>query len=238
MRRRARPVARRGRRRRPGRPLQQQRRWRIHAGHRARLEHPLHGLLRHPRAASASTGAGRAWDCSTRTRPSSSSRSRRRTARCGGPEATAPTPGARWAPRSWRCGRAARRTSSRSARGRRRPRRCCASSNNGTMPTGPQTAYGLVADDAWVVVAIASAGIAMSGPSYAPDQQGWPGSQFMPSPSGNAQLLRFDRQNPTAPMQPLPGVSSLATASDGPRARAEHPARSTGSTPRARRTTP
>jgi hypothetical protein len=85
-------------------------------------------------------------------------------------------------------------------------------SNNGTMPTGPQTAYGLVVDDAWVVVAIASAGIAMSGPSYAPDQQGWPGSQFMPDPSGNAQLLRFNRQNPAAPMEPLPGVSSLATA--------------------------
>ena len=85
-------------------------------------------------------------------------------------------------------------------------------SNNGTTQTGPQTAYGLVADDAWVVVAIASAGMTMSGPSYAPDQQGWPGSQLSPSPSGNAQLLRFDRQNPTAPMQPLPGVSSLATA--------------------------
>ena len=83
---------------------------------------------------------------------------------------------------------------------------------NGTMTSGSQTTYGLVADDAWVVVAIASAGAVTSGPSYVPDQQGWPGSQFMPSPSGNAKLLRFDRQNPSAPMQPLPGVSSLATA--------------------------
>jgi hypothetical protein len=85
-------------------------------------------------------------------------------------------------------------------------------SNNGTMPSGSQTTYGLVADDAWVVVAIASASMMTSGPSNLPDQQGWPGSQFTPSPSGNATLLRFDRQNPSAPMRPLPGVSSLATA--------------------------
>jgi hypothetical protein len=84
--------------------------------------------------------------------------------------------------------------------------------SNGTTPSGPQTTYGLVADDAWVVVAIASASVMTSGPSYVPDQQGWPGSQFTPSPSGNAKILRFDRQNPSAPMQPLPGVSSLATA--------------------------
>jgi hypothetical protein len=83
---------------------------------------------------------------------------------------------------------------------------------NGTTPSGPQATYGLVADDAWVVVALASASVMTSGPSYVPDQQGWPGSQFTPSPSGNAKLLRFDRQNPSAPMQTLPGVSSLATA--------------------------
>ena len=83
---------------------------------------------------------------------------------------------------------------------------------NGTSPSGPPTTYGLVADDAWVVVAVASASMVTSGPSNLPDQQSWPGSQFTPSPSGNAKLVRFDRQNPSAPMQTLPGVSSLATA--------------------------
>jgi hypothetical protein len=86
------------------------------------------------------------------------------------------------------------------------------STNNGTTPSGPQTSYGLVADDTWVVVAIASAGTPTSGASNLPDQQGWPGSQFAPSPSADASLLRFDRQNASAPMQPLAGVSSLATA--------------------------
>jgi hypothetical protein len=91
------------------------------------------------------------------------------------------------------------------------PAAVACSTNIGTT-SGSQTAYGLVADDAWVVVAIASTRVAMSGSSSLPDQQGWPGQQLSPSPSGAASLLRFDRQNPSAPMQPLPGVSSLATA--------------------------
>lgn len=82
----------------------------------------------------------------------------------------------------------------------------------GTTPTGPQTVYGLVADDEWVVVAIASTSAPTVGSSSLPDEQGWPGQQLELTPSGVASLLRFDRQNPSAPMQPLPGVSSLATA--------------------------
>jgi hypothetical protein len=86
------------------------------------------------------------------------------------------------------------------------------STNNGTTPTGPQTVYGLVADDEWVVVAVASTIASMSGSSSLPDEQGWPGQQLELAPSGVARLLRFDRQNTSTPMQPLPGVSSLATA--------------------------
>ncbi len=85
------------------------------------------------------------------------------------------------------------------------------STNSGTTSTGPQSVYGLVADDEWVVVAIASTS-ASSGPSNLPDQQGWPGQQLVLTPSGGASLLRFDRQDASAPMQALTGVSSLATA--------------------------
>jgi hypothetical protein len=86
------------------------------------------------------------------------------------------------------------------------------STNNGSTQSGPQTVYGLVADDTWVVAAIASSTMPTSGPSNLPDQQGWPGQQFTPGPNGGASLLRFDRQNASAPMQALAGVSSLATA--------------------------
>jgi len=86
------------------------------------------------------------------------------------------------------------------------------STNNGSTPSGPQTVYGLVADSMWVVAAIASSTTATSGPSNLPDEQVWPGQQFTPGPSSGASLLRFDRQNASAPMQALAGVSSLATA--------------------------
>jgi hypothetical protein len=88
----------------------------------------------------------------------------------------------------------------------------CSTANVGNTPTGSPTAYGLVADDRWVIVAIASTSMLMSGPSSVPDAQNWPGQQAMLAPSLGASLQRFDRQSASPSLQPLAGVSSLATA--------------------------
>jgi hypothetical protein len=88
----------------------------------------------------------------------------------------------------------------------------CSTANVGMTQSGSPTPYGLVADDRWVIVAIASTSAPMSGPPGVPDAQNWPGQQAMLAPSVGASLRRFDRQNASSPMQLLAGVSSLATA--------------------------